>query len=385
MTGRPVWAEVSRSKLLHNFDLLRRLAEPAELLAVVKADAYGHGAVACSRLLPGQGAKWLGVTDVDEGVRVRTACAEAGAADAQILAMYGLWPGEAEKVLTQGITPVVWETTHLEEAARPGQPMAVHLEIDTGMSRQGVRMEELPKLLDRLKETPQLRLDGVMTHFHSPEMLDGTASEQFARFITAVDTIFARGFRPQWVHAGNSATVLEPGADVVVKLARKHGAKAMLRSGLALYGYAPRFAGAAQPKFADDLKPVLAWKTRVSSLRTIAQGEVAGYCATFHAERRTRLALLPAGYADGINRLLSNRGAVLLRGQRAPIAGRVSMDLTIVDVTDIPGVAIGDEAVLIGEQGVEVITAYEHADLAGTIPYEVLCRISARVPRVMVD
>lgn len=384
MMTRPVWAEVSRSKLLHNFDLLRSLAAPAELLAVVKADAYGHGTVACSQVLAGKGAKWLGVTGVEEGVRVRAACGVAP--EVEILAMGGLWPGEAEAALAHGITPVVWEAVHLEEAARTGKPLAVHVEIDTGMSRQGVRMEELPALLDRLQAAPQVRLDGVMTHFHSAEMREGTAThEQFAKFVTAMDTICARGLRPRWVHAGNSATLLEPGVGAMVKLAEKHGAKAMLRPGLALYGYAPRFTGGAQPNFTDYLKPVLAWKTRVASLRTIAKGETAGYCATFRAERTTRLALLPVGYADGLNRLLSNRGAVLVRGHRASIAGRVSMDLTIVDVTDVPGVAIGDEVVLIGEQGAETITAYEQADLVGTIPYEILCNINARVPRMMVD
>ncbi len=386
MMGRPVWAEISRSKLQHNFELLRRLAAPAEMLAVVKADAYGHGTVICSRALAANGAKWLGVTDVAEGARVRAACSEAGANDVEILAMGGLWPGEAEAALSHRITPVVWEMVHLEEAARVGRPMAVHLEIDTGMSRQGVRIDVLPTVLDKLQQTPQLRLDGVMTHFHSSEILDGQATaEQFAGFVTAIDTICARGFKPGWIHAGNSATLLDPGPEALVKLAEKHGAKAMLRPGLALYGYAPRFTGGAQPKFSDDLKPVLSWKTRVASLRTIAKGETAGYCATFSAERETRLALLPVGYADGLNRLLSNRGAVLVRGQRAAIAGRVSMDLTIVDVTDVPGLAIGDEVVLIGEQGPRAITAYEHADLAVTIPYEILCNINARVPRVMVD
>ncbi|HUY81764.1 MAG TPA: alanine racemase [Acidobacteriaceae bacterium] len=386
MTCRPVWAEISRSKLLHNFDLLRRLATAAELLAVVKADAYGHGTVACSQLLAASGAKWLGVTDMAEGVRVRAACAEAGADEVAILAMGGLWPGEAEAALTHGITPVVWEKVHLEEAAGVGRPMAVHLEIDTGMSRQGVRMEELPAFLDKLQETPQLRLDGVMTHFHSPETLDGPATAgQFSRFVTAMDTICGRGLKPRWVHAGNSATLLAPGAEALAKLAEKHGATAMIRPGLALYGYAPRFTGGAQPKFGEDLKPVLAWKTRVASLRTIAKGETAGYCATFRAERTTRLALLPVGYADGLNRLLSNRGAVLVGGHRAPIAGRISMDLTSVDVTDVPGVAMGDEVVLIGEQGSEAVPAYEQADLVGTIPYEILCNINARVARVMVD
>lgn len=381
MNARPVWAEISRSNLLHNFRLLRSLAAPAELLAVVKANAYGHDCVACAAALASEGAKWLGVTSVDEGIAVRAAWP-----DVEILSMGGLWPGEAEEAIAHRITPAVWEPTHLDEAARAGQPISIHLEVDTGMSRQGVRLADLPALLDRLQSLPALRMDGALTHFHSPEILDCPANEeQLAGFETAMETLSARGLRPRWIHAGNSATLFEHGASALASLAKKHGATAMLRPGLALYGYAPRFTGGEQPKYVNDLKPVLAWKSRVMSLRTIQPGETAGYCATFRATRLTKLALLPAGYADGLNRLLSNRGATLIRGQRAPIAGRISMDLTIVDVTDIPGVEIGDEAVLIGAQGTESITAYDHADIAGTIPYEILCNIGARVPRVMVD
>lgn len=385
MSARPVWAEVSRSNLLHNFALLRELAAPAELLAVVKANAYGHGAVACARALSGAGAKWLGVTDIAEGIAVRSACP-----DAEILVMCGMWPGEAESALQHRLTPVVWQREHLEEAARAGSPIAVHLEIDTGMSRQGVLLENLPALLDHLQSLPVLRLEGVLTHFHSPEVRESAATaEQMARYAAALETIASRGFRPRWIHAGNSATLLEPGADALVALAAKHGATPMLRPGLALYGYAPRFTGGAEPQAASKLKPVLEWKSRVTSLRWIEPGETAGYCATFRATRHTRLALLPLGYADGLNRLLSNKGVVLVRGHRAAIAGRISMDLTTVDVTDIPGVEIGDEAVLIGAQGAERsrerITAYDQADLTGTIPYEIVCNINARVPREMVD
>jgi alanine racemase len=173
-------------------------------------------------------------------------------------------------------------------------------------------------------------------------------------------------------------------------MAQRHNARLMLRPGLALYGYLPRFVPPLQaPSRSEGLQPVLAWKTRVVSLRTIAAGESAGYNMTFRASQQTRLALVPVGYADGLNRLLSNRAHVLVRGQRVPIAGRVSMDQTILDVTDVPGVEIGDEVVLIGEQGGERgmtrITAYDLADATGTIPYEVTCAISARIPRVMVD
>lgn len=381
ITVRPVWTEISRSKLLHNFRLLRSLAAPAEAMAVVKADAYGHGTIACSQLLSADGAGWLGVTNVEEAVRVRAACP-----DTEILSMTGLLPGEAEAVVEYRITPAVWDAAHLEEAARTGKPVSLHLKIDTGMSRQGVRLQDLPVLLHKLKMLSSLWLAGVMTHFHSPEVLDSIANrEQFAEFVSAVDTIYDHGFRPQWIHAGSSTSVLYPGPTELAKLAVKHGAKAMMRPGLSLYGYAAHFTGGKTPAAATELKTVLAWKTRVNSLRTINAGDVVGYNATFRATRETKLALLPVGYADGLNRLLSNRGSVLVRGQRAPIVGRVSMDLTTVDVTDVAGVAVGDEVALIGAQGPETITAYDHADIAGTIPYEVLCNIGARVPRLMVD
>jgi alanine racemase len=336
-----------------------------------------------------------------------------------VLIMSGIWEErEAEAAIEKRLTPVVWEPAHLEwlaaAAQRRGgaaQPVAVHLEIDTGMSRQGVRLAELPGLLDQLESAKALSLEGVMTHFHSPELLNEDATKaQQAQFALALEMIAARGFRPDVIHAGNSATVFTSGgARGISELAAKYGASAMLRPGLALYGYAPRFTGNGALHEAGELKPVLAWKTRVISLRTIEAGESAGYCATFHAQRSSHLALIPVGYADGLNRLLSNRGAVLVRGQRAPMVGRISMDLTIVDVTDVRGVELGDEVVLIGEQqdgeqhnsaqrselrpqktgnreqgsgNSETITAYELADLEGTIPYEVLCNISARVPRV---
>jgi alanine racemase len=404
MQMRPVWAEISIERLLRNYHLLREQAGDAGLIAIVKANAYGHGNTVCAAALHGAGARWLGVTSVDEGSAVRGVCG-----DARILIMSGIWDvQDASTAIAKGLTPVVWEPAHigwLETAAglalTPKQSVAVHLEIDTGMARQGAWATDLSAVLDRLKDAKHLSLEGVMTHFHSPEFLDGDATAvQTKRFDEALETIRSKGFRPSVIHAGNSATALaSSSAASVVRLAEKYGAAAMLRPGLSLYGYAPRFSGPGAADALQDLQPVLSWKTRVISLRTIEAGESAGYCATFRASRKSRLALLPVGYADGLNRLLSNHGEVLVRGQRAPIAGRISMDLTIIDVTDVDGVELGEEVVLIGEQqgtqGSELraqgagsrnqITAYDLADLTGTIPYEVLCGISARVPRMIVD
>ena len=392
MPTRPVWAEISRSRLLVNWNLLRAAApDDADVLAVVKADAYGHGAVACAQLLEGAGASWLGVTCVVEGAALREACPEA-----RILIMSGLWNGEAGAIIEHRLTPQVWEPFHLdllEEAARRrgfgSLSVPVHLEIDTGMARQGVRsLDALKALLARCGAGSSLQIEGVMTHFSAPEMLDSDETEaQIMRFAAALDVIAEHHIHPSWIHAGNSATLFVPEhLHALGELARRHSARLMLRPGLALYGYLPRFVSrlSDMPE-TGVLRPVLAWKTRIVSLRTIDANESAGYNMTFRAVRPTRLALVPVGYADGLNRLLSNRGHALVRGKKAPIAGRVSMDQTIVDVTDIPGVEIGDEAVLIGEQGSERITANDLADLTGTIPYEVTCTIGERVPRLLVD
>lgn len=349
-------------------------------MAVVKANAYGHGLEACAPLLAADGVAWFGVTSVTEAVALRGVCPNA-----RILVLSGLWPGEADSVLEHRLTPVVWETTQLDllEAAaqrhglRAGE-IPVHLEVDTGMSRQGVQREHLDALLPRFRGGSPLRLEAVMTHFHSPEQRGPTASQE-KELAAAMETIAKDGLRPEMLSAGSSADVLEQSTKSVSELARKYGTRRMVRTGIALYGYAPqRGVGAA-------LEPVLTWKARVTSVREVEAGTTVGYGGTFTARRRSRLALLPVGYADGFNRLLSNKGWVLLRGERAPVAGRVSMDQTTVDVTEVPGVVEGDEAVLIGRQGHQRVTASDLAELEGTISYEVLCAIAPRVPRVVVE
>jgi alanine racemase len=397
-TTRPTWAEVSRSRLIHNHDVLRRLAGSAtELLTVVKANAYGHGLAECARVLEGNGAHWFGVTCVDEAMELLRVTARA-----RILIMSGIFPGEAEAAIEHNLTPVVWEPQHLdwlEEAARrmgkeAGQ-IPVHVEIDTGMSRQGVDRSRLETLLERMTPESPLRLEALMTHFHSPD--DGrNTHDQLNEFFAAIAVLLARrGLRCDFVSAGSSANLLLiDETSALHPLAMQMGGRRMERAGIALYGYSPLPAnpnaawgtmGEPTPVKDPDLRPVLSWKTRVTALRDIGQGTRAGYSAKFSARRPTRLALLPVGYADGLNWLLWDRASVLVRGQRAPLAGRISMDQTLVDVTDVPGVTLGDEVVLIGEQGTEKITADEMAGLRKTIAYEVLCNIAARVPRVMVD
>jgi alanine racemase len=389
---RPVWAEISRGRLTANYHALRALAPAsAEMLAVIKANAYGHGVGLCAPALAAAGADWLGVTSLEEGIRVRALCRQP-----HILIMSGIHQDEAAPVLDYRLTPIVWESYHLDllegEAKRRGMPpqsVPVHLELDTSMGRQGVpvpgegALDDLASLLERFRAQSPLRLDAVLTHFHSPEVLN-TPNPQMGRLARALALIKSLGLKPSLLHAGNSATLLAgPDSADLDRMARAENMRLMLRPGLALYGYAPSFS---PPQGAlPSLQPVLAWKTRINSLRTLQPGGTAGYNATFRASRSTRLALLPVGYADGYNRLLSNRGHVLIRGRRALVAGRVSMDQIMVDVTEICEAAIGDEAVLLGAQGEDAITAESLAKLIGTIPYEVLCNISARVSRLAVD
>ena len=401
--GRPVWAEISLSRLKRNYEQLLSTATSIplpwpglpELLAVVKADAYGHGVELCGPALAAVGARWLGVTSADEGAQLRRALGvlPGQLSAARILLMSGLWPGEADLLLDYALTPLVWESYHLAllaeaaagRGAAPGS-VPVHLEIDTGMARQGVGPgPPLAALLEQhFQPGSPVFLEGVMTHFSAPEKLEQPDTlKQIVLFREALLQVESAGIQPRYLHAGNSATVFDPGITAALaELAHRFGAGLLLRPGLALYGYPARFTP-AQPARQSFLEPALAWKTRITSVRPMAAGAGAGYNSTFRASRPTRLALTPVGYADGLNRLLSNKGCMLVRGRRAPIAGRISMDQTILDVTDIPGAANGDEVSILGEQGSEAITAWEHADLCGTIPYEILCNIGSRVPRLV--
>lgn len=391
---RPIAAAISAAALRHNFSALRAAAA-METLAVIKADAYGHGAALCAHELVSAGARWLGVTSVDEAIAVRHALYGV---PVDILVMCGLWHGEAAACLDHALTPVVWEPYQLhllqaeaQQRRLPPGSVPVHVEIDTGMARQGVEPgATLHSLLTCLRTTPALRVDGVMTHLASTECTaDQQNTKQLDRFAHALKQVQQAGLRPAWVHAGNTSS-LDSGymPNALPALAATLGAQPMTRTGLALYGYALPLDGAA-PQVVADLKPVLSWTSRVVSLRDVGPGTTVGYNACFVAPRRMRLALLPVGYADGFRRALSSGtgqpgGAVLLGGRRAPVVGRVSMDLTVVDVSNVPGVSGGNEAVLIGSQGEASIRAEEHARLANTSVYEILCGISDRVPRVVV-
>ena len=274
----------------------------------MKADAYGHGVSLCAPWLVEAGATWLGVTSVQEGVAVRRLCPEP-----RILIMTGLETSDAAVVFDSRFTPTVWDRAHLEVLAEsanrrslPAGSIPIHLEIDTGMSRQGVSSTapELRAILERLRAIPAVRLEGVFTHYASPEVLSAERnSQQTARFEQAIAQIAAAGFRPQWIHAGNSSTLLaQRQIEPLMALAKTVGAGFLFRPGLALYGYALPFCGEGTAEIPVQLEPVMAWKTVIASLRTVEAGAQIGYNGTFIAPGRMRLGLLPVGYADGLNR-----------------------------------------------------------------------------------
>jgi alanine racemase len=395
MTGRPCWVEIRTRSFEDNFRFLAELAAPhAELLAIVKANAYGHSLELCAPAAVRAGAHWLGVTSVEEGIEARSLCA-----DARILAISGVFPGQGAEVFRSRLTPVAWELWHLDElenAARAQDAEAgslpVHLEIDTGMSRQGVDLGGLSPLLARFGSGSPLKLDGVMTHLFAADEADGAITqEQLTRLAAALEQVRAAGLHAEWLNVGNSAALLGGRAAPIGGIAAQFGMRALIRPGLALYGLAPKF----DPGFASSepallieahrrLEPVLSWKTRVVGVRSVPAGALVGYNGTFVATEPMRLALLAVGYADGLDRRLGNRLSLLVRGQRAPLVGRISMDQAVLDVTDIAGVEAGDEVVILGSQSGETITAFDHAEVAGTIPWEIFTRIGSRVARISI-
>jgi alanine racemase len=394
MTMRPCWVEINTKRLEANFQFLQTLAAPhAELLAIVKANAYGHGLSLCAAAAVRGGARWLGVTSVEEGVAARAACP-----DARVLVIGGVFPGQGVDVVSHNLTAVVWEPgqfAELESAARKAgakpSSIPVHLEIDTGMSRQGVDTDSLAQALAQFHPASPLKLEGVMTHLFAADEADSRVTDtQLDRLDKVLGQIGAAGLLPEWLNVGNSAALVAGQAETIADLASRHGMRAMLRPGFALYGLVPGF----DPDF-DQVPPtvtaakaalqsVLSWKTRVVSMRSVPAGTVVGYNGTFLVTEPMRLALIAVGYADGLDRHLGNRFSLLVRGQQAPLAGRISMDQAVLDVSDIPDVDVGDEVVILGSQGDQTITSFDHAQATGTIPWEVFTRIGERVKRVEV-
>jgi alanine racemase len=347
------------------------------VMAVVKADAYGHGAVTIAKTLAAAGADWFGVATVEEALELRAAGVEQ-----PILLLGGLYMSDPAHLIEYRLTPTLSSTarldTYSECARRLGKPIEFHLKVDTGMGRLGLPPDRLKAFVEHYRELPGLEMKGLFTHLASAEDLVASQTEdQTAGFEKALRQVRGLGISPDWVHVANSAA-LAAGWPFPENL---------IRVGALLYGYClplmlPPGKQAPDP---PQVEPILTLKSRVVYLKDVPTGTPLGYGAAFHTRRRSRIATVPVGYADGLSRALSNRGRAIVRGSVARIVGNISMDLTLLDVTDVPGVDIGDEIILLGQSDHCSITAHEIADLVGTVPYEVLCSIGRRVPRIYVD
>ena len=363
---RPTRAEIDLDAIAHNLAVLRGLAAPAKVLAVVKADAYGHGVVPVATRLEEDGVDGFGVALAEEGLELR----EAGIR-APIVVLNGVYGSAHADVLEAGLLPVVYDLEQIEafDRAAPERPYRVHVKIDTGMSRLGVPLRDLDAFLDGLSRFPRCIVAGLMTHLSSADTDPSETSAQIERFEAALAKVRGRGHRPDLVHAANTAATL----------AHPRSRYDMVRPGGALYGISFDLPQGR------ELRPALRLRTEIIALRDLGEGETVGYDRTFRCTRPTRVATVPMGYGDGLLRELSNRGSMLVRAMRCPILGRVSMDLTMIDVTEVPDAAIGDEVVILGEQQHGErharIGADEIAKLAGTIAYDVMTSVSRRVPR----
>jgi len=367
---RPTRAEVNLANLRHNLRVVQRAAQGRPVWAVLKADAYGHGAKGVARTLERAGAAGMCVSLLEEGIELR----EAGIRG-PVLVTGGHYGRAWGELLRHSLTPVLHDPGQVEALADEvrfsrAEPIGVHVKIDTGMSRLGVTPSELPRLAAALSAHPEVRLEGLMTHFASADSGDLPSIEgQLDRFDEATKALAAYGLVPAMRHAANSAALLRS----------ERALLDLVRPGLALFGVEPC------PGQAPDLRPVMRVQSEIVALRDVPAGAGVGYGGTWVASRPSRIATVPIGYADGLPRALSNQGTLLVRGRRAPIAGAVSMDMTMLDVTDIDGAKVGDECCALGTQkgplGEATITAAEIAADLGTIPWEVLTNVSRRVPR----
>jgi len=374
---RPTWVEISLSKLRRNFARVRELAGKRAVMAVIKADAYGHGALTVAKCLSEAGVDWFGTATVEEALELR-----AAGVSQPVLLLGGLYMSDPADLIEYGLTPSVSSTarldTYADVAQRFGKPIDFHLKIDTGMGRLGMPLDRLTSFVEHYRELKGLRMTGVFTHLASAEDLVATQTdEQLARFDQALETLRSFKINPEWVHISNAAALLT----------RPNLPENLVRIGALLFGYCLpiNFPQGVKPPENPLLEPVLSFKSRVVFLKDVPSGTPLGYGAAFHARRPSRIATVPVGYADGLNRSLSNRGHAIVRGHAGRMVGNISMDLTLLDVTDIPGVAVGDEVILIGSSGAASINAMDIARLIGTVPYEVLCTIGKRVPRIYVD
>jgi alanine racemase len=370
-SGRPTVGEVDLAALEFNYrQIKKRIPEGVKILAVVKADAYGHGAIPVSLRLEKLGVEYLGVAIPEEGTELRKAGVKA-----PILVLGGIFGRDVDQIFRFRLTPVIFKKDSLKilshEAERRGRKLRVHLKVDTGMGRLGVPLDLWPDFLKEVRRSPKVEIEGILSHFSMmDEEMDFTQG-QWKAFQGAAATAQGLGISCQYLHVASSATLTAFPA---------YCAK-LVRPGIMLYGSYP------SPAFQSlvPLKPVMTLKTHIHFLKRVPPGTRISYGGTFTTKRESLVATLPIGYADGYSRHLSNRGEVLIREKRAPVVGKVCMDFIMVDVTDIPRVSVGDEVILMGKQGKEQITTEEIAQKINSISYDVLCSIGKRVPRVYKD
>jgi alanine racemase len=374
---RPTWAEIDLNNLAANFKRIKQRVNPAaRVMAVVKANAYGHGAVACARRLASEGADWFGVALPEEGIDLR-----ASGISQPVLCLAGFWPGQAALCVQQRLTSVVYRLDMIEAlnqaALNAGVVADAHVKVDTGMGRLGVRFDDLREFVAALEQFRNVRIDGIMSHLAAADdaSCQPLTRDQIQRFEDAVVVFRDHGYRPTNLHLANSAGIF----------GHREAWGNMVRPGGVLYGL---WRDVLPLTISDsELRPVMSLHSRISLLKWVPPGETIGYGCTFEASRRSLIATLPVGYHDGYRRGLSNRGHVIVRGEYAPVVGRISMDLTLIDVTNVSGVEVDDQVTLLGwnRQNPELkIHAEDLARTVGTLSYEVTCGISERVPRVYV-
>jgi alanine racemase len=378
--GRPVWAEISLQAILHNLRVIRKqVGAQRKILAVVKSNAYGLGAVPVAKALQKAGTEWFGVTCANEGVELR----EAGIRK-RILILTGFWPGEEKRLIQNNLTPTVTRVDdlgHLERSAKAAggkSRLRFHLKINTGMNRLGISADEVDCFARKLSECRQIELEGTFTHFASAE--DFTArqtNEQERVFLACLDRLRALRVSPGIVHMANSGAIC----------ARPSTWADMVRPGAILYGYYQSFDPPQKKQEVMGqvaLQPCLSLRARIISLRNVPVGEGVGYAARFVTKRPSRIAVINAGYADGVVRALTNRGWALVRGRRVPLVGTISMDLTTLDLTDVPQAALGDVVTIYGKDGGASIEVSEVAHEIGTVTSDLLCALGRRVPKFYV-
>ncbi len=365
---------ISRQRIASNYRAVRQGVGPGvEVLGVVKADAYGHGAIEVSRVLEAEGARWLAVSSVDEGVTLR----RAGIA-ARILVMSGYLPCECEALMAFDLTPAVHSLEDLAEldlaARKAGKVLPYHLKIDTGLSRLGTRAGAA-EVIEAVAAAHHARIEGLMTHFASAADYTTTqTADQCHRFDPCVAALCQAGIAVRYTHMASTNAVA---------YGRREAFHTMVRPGHALYGYISPARGQAPPRL-FEVEPALTWKAKILLVKDLPEGALVGYGGSFRTPRPMRVGVLAVGYADGMFHRLSNRGKVIAGGKLAPILGTVAMDLTTIDLTLAPNLRPGDEVTLLGREGDTTLDAQQIAKVAGTISYSILCNISARVRRVYV-